>query len=43
MNKFLEDVCLTNQTHMVEEGNPVIAKYLQNLGLHVKRFELVII
>mmetsp|Transcript_28241 Transcript_28241/g.40442 ORF Transcript_28241/g.40442 Transcript_28241/m.40442 type:complete len:340 (+) Transcript_28241:43-1062(+) len=41
LNKFFEDVCLTNQTHMVEEGNPVVAKYLSKLGLHVKRFELV--
>jgi elongation factor Ts len=38
MNKFHEQVCLTEQAHMVEEGNPKVAKYLQGLGLNVVSF-----
>ena len=43
LNKFYEDVCLTHQPHMVEEGNPIVSKYLNGLGLKVKQFELVLV
>jgi elongation factor Ts len=39
MRKFYEEVCLTEQEHMVEEGNPKVLKALKDLGLAVKRFE----
>lgn len=39
MRKFYSEVCLTEQEHMLEEGNPQVAKALKKLGLEVKRFE----
>eukprot|EP00980_Cylindrotheca_fusiformis_P017855 scaffold5653_cov147-Cylindrotheca_fusiformis.AAC.17 len=33
MRKFYTEVCLTEQEHMVEEGNPQVAKALKKLGL----------
>jgi elongation factor Ts len=39
MRKFYEEICLTEQEHMVEEGNPKVSKALKELGLAVKRFE----
>lgn len=39
MNKFYAEVCLTEQEHMVEEGNPKVSKALKQLGLEVKRFD----
>lgn len=39
MRKFYEGVCLTDQAHMVEEGNPKIAKALSDKGLEVKSFQ----
>ena len=41
LRKFFEDICLTEQEHMIEEGNPKIGKYLREQGMAVKRFELM--
>ena len=40
LRKFYEAVCLTEQEHMIEEGNPKIGSYLEKQGMTVKRFEL---
>ena len=40
MRKFYSEVCLTEQEHMVEEGNPKVAKALKQNGLAVKSFEM---
>lgn len=40
LRKFYEGVCLTEQPHMVEEGNPKVGKVLKSLGLEVKGFRL---
>lgn len=39
MRKFYEGVCLTDQAHMVEEGNPKVSKVLGDKGLEVKSFQ----
>lgn len=39
LRKFYEDVCLTEQAHMVVEGNPKVSKVLKDLGVEVTRFE----
>lgn len=39
LRKFYESVCLTEQAHMIEEGNPKISKSLAEQGIAVKRFE----
>jgi len=39
LRKFYEQVCLTEQAHMLEEGNPKIIKLMKKLGLQVVRFE----
>eukprot|EP00577_Skeletonema_sp_RCC1716_P016375 CAMPEP_0113428142 /NCGR_PEP_ID=MMETSP0013_2-20120614/31705_1 /TAXON_ID=2843 ORGANISM="Skeletonema costatum, Strain 1716" /NCGR_SAMPLE_ID=MMETSP0013_2 /ASSEMBLY_ACC=CAM_ASM_000158 /LENGTH=346 /DNA_ID=CAMNT_0000316671 /DNA_START=56 /DNA_END=1093 /DNA_ORIENTATION=- /assembly_acc=CAM_ASM_000158 len=36
MRKFYEGICLTEQSHMVEEGNPKVSKAMKSLGLEVK-------
>ena len=41
LRKFYEGVCLTEQSHMVEEGNPKVSKLLEGIGLEVKKFHLV--
>lgn len=41
LRKFCEDVCLSEQKHMIEDGNPKIGKYLREHGIEVKRFELL--
>lgn len=38
LRKFYEGICLTEQAHMIEEGNPKIGKYLAGKGVEVKRF-----
>lgn len=43
MRKFYEEVCLTEQEHMVAEGNPKVSKALKELGLEVRRFETLAI
>jgi len=39
MRKFYEGVCLVEQPHMVEEGNPKVSKVLDKLGIQVRHFE----
>jgi len=41
LRKFYEGICLTEQAHMVEEGNPKVEKALKELGLEVKGFRLI--
>ena len=40
LRKFYEGICLTEQAHMVEEGNPQVGKELKKMGLEVKGFHL---
>jgi elongation factor Ts len=40
LRKLYEGVCLTEQPHMVEEGNPKVSKVLEKLGMQVTHFEL---
>uniref|UniRef100_A0A7S4ABE7 Elongation factor Ts, mitochondrial n=1 Tax=Pseudo-nitzschia australis TaxID=44445 RepID=A0A7S4ABE7_9STRA len=40
IRKFYSEVCLTEQEHMVEEGNPKVSKALKEKGLVVKSFEM---
>merc|ERR1712125_197776 len=40
LRKFYEGICLTEQTHMVEEGNPKVGKLLEKMGLKAKGFGL---
>eukprot|EP00560_Eucampia_antarctica_P000744 CAMPEP_0197841824 /NCGR_PEP_ID=MMETSP1437-20131217/46395_1 /TAXON_ID=49252 ORGANISM="Eucampia antarctica, Strain CCMP1452" /NCGR_SAMPLE_ID=MMETSP1437 /ASSEMBLY_ACC=CAM_ASM_001096 /LENGTH=397 /DNA_ID=CAMNT_0043451627 /DNA_START=63 /DNA_END=1259 /DNA_ORIENTATION=- len=39
LRKFYESVCLTEQAHLVEEGNPKISKALAQHGVEVKFFK----
>ena len=39
LRKFYEHICLTEQTHMVEEGNPKVGKFLKGKGLEVVGFK----
>jgi translation elongation factor EF-Ts len=39
LRKFYEQLCLTEQAHMVEEGNPKVGKFLKGLGLEVTGFK----
>jgi elongation factor Ts len=39
MRKFYEAVCLTEQAHMVVEGNPTVSKVLSDMGVVIKQFE----
>lgn len=41
MQKFYSEVCLTEQEHMVEEGNPKVATLLNEKDLAVRSFELL--
>jgi elongation factor Ts len=38
LRKFYEAVCLTEQPHMVEDGNPKVSKVLDSLGIDVQQF-----
>jgi len=38
MRKFYEEVCLTEQPHMIEEKNPKVGKVLNDQGIAVKQF-----
>ena len=40
MRKFYSEVCLTEQEHMVEEGNPKVEKALKSQGLAVTAFQM---
>jgi translation elongation factor EF-Ts len=41
MQKFYGEVCLKEQEHMVEEGNPKVEKALKSQGLAVTSFKLL--
>jgi elongation factor Ts len=41
LRKFYEGNCLSEQMHMVEEGNPRVSKYLADMGYAVRSFALV--
>lgn len=41
LRKFYESICLVEQNHMIEEGNPKIGKHLESLGLQLHRYALV--
>lgn len=41
LRKFYEGICLTEQGHMVEEGNPKVGKFMKQLGLEVKGYKLM--
>lgn len=43
MQKFYAEVCLTEQEHMVEEGKVKVSKALEDQGLTVKSFRLLMI
>ena len=38
LRKFYEQVCLTQQSHMVETGNPKVSKVLKEAGVAVHQF-----
>eukprot|EP00553_Chaetoceros_curvisetus_P002916 CAMPEP_0204628086 /NCGR_PEP_ID=MMETSP0717-20131115/14985_1 /ASSEMBLY_ACC=CAM_ASM_000666 /TAXON_ID=230516 /ORGANISM="Chaetoceros curvisetus" /LENGTH=270 /DNA_ID=CAMNT_0051644551 /DNA_START=68 /DNA_END=880 /DNA_ORIENTATION=+ len=39
LRKFYEGVCLTEQAHMLEDGNPKVLDSLQKLGLRLSTFK----
>lgn len=39
IRKFYESICLTEQVHMVEEGQPKVSKFLGELGIEIQTFE----
>lgn len=41
LRKFYESVCLTEQAHMVEEGNPKVSTFLKEHGLEIRSFKSV--
>lgn len=41
LRKFYEGVCLTEQSHMVEEGNSKVSQVMEGLGLEVTTFRLM--
>lgn len=41
LRKYYESICLTEQPHMVEEGNIKVSKVLAQLGMAVKDFRLM--
>ena len=41
MRKFYSEVCLIEQEHMVEEGNPKVSEALKEKNLAVKSFEML--
>ena len=41
LQKFYATICLLQQSHMIEEGNPVIQKHLKSLGMQLHQFELI--
>ena len=38
LRKFYEQICLTEQAHMIEEGNPKVAKALQSAGVELHQY-----
>ena len=43
IRKFYSEVCLLEQEHMVEEGNPKVSESLKEKDLFVKSFEMLTI
>ena len=41
MRKFYEGICLTEQAHLVEEGNPKIAKSLEESKVSLQSFQYI--
>ena len=41
LRKFYEGICLTEQSHLVEEGSPKVSKAMKGMGLEVKNYTLV--
>ena len=41
LRKFYEGICLTEQSHMVEGGNPKVSKAMKSQGLEVKNYILL--
>lgn len=41
LRKFYEGICLTEQMHMAEDGNPKVSKVMKDLGLEVKGFRIM--
>jgi len=41
MRKFYSEVCLIDQEHLVEEGNPKVSEVLKEKNLAVKKFEML--
>ena len=39
LGKFYQGVCLLEQGHMLEEGNPKVSKHLKSLGLELVNYE----
>lgn len=39
IRKFYDAMCLTEQAHMVEEGNPKVSKVLGGIGMEVTDFQ----
>ena len=39
MGKFYQQICLTEQAHMIEDSNPKVSKVLKQQGVTVKRFK----
>jgi elongation factor Ts len=39
LRKFYENICLTEQGHMLEEGNPSVSKSLKAVGLEVVNYK----
>ena len=43
LRKFYESVCLTEQSHFVEDSNPKISKFLKERGLEIRSYHSVFI
>ena len=41
LGKFYQSVCLLEQGHMLEEGNPKVSKYLKAMGLELVSYESI--
>jgi len=41
MRKFYQEICLLEQSHMLEEGNPVVSKFLKGKGIEILSFKSI--
>ena len=41
LRKFYEGICLTEQSHLIEDGNPKVSKVLKGLGLEARNYKLL--